>query len=215
MRRQCRKLSSLLAPINSLKNRLEVCMLPNFFAFGYYFNTIEGCRTYRKTLAEKHKNMTTPVKKKKQERSRKQRVCWTNKYRECVPPLCMLVRCVNFLTTANCCDVFTSCWYVYSALASCVVGIVYCPVLSAWCADFLCCRHHVCADVLCCVLTSYVGVGVVYCQYNVLGFCVVGMMCWCPTCLIGMMCWCRTCVVGMMWTSTHNADNRTLSTQDR
>lgn len=33
-----------------------------------------GCRTYRKTLVERSKHTATPVKKKKQERSRKQRV---------------------------------------------------------------------------------------------------------------------------------------------
>ena len=33
-----------------------------------------GCRTYRKTLSERNKHTATPVKKKKQERSRKQRV---------------------------------------------------------------------------------------------------------------------------------------------
>ena len=33
-----------------------------------------GCRTYRKTLVERGKHTATPVKKRKQERSRKQRV---------------------------------------------------------------------------------------------------------------------------------------------
>ena len=34
----------------------------------------EGCKTYRKTLAEKSKSLSTPIKKKKQLQSLKQRV---------------------------------------------------------------------------------------------------------------------------------------------
>ena len=35
----------------------------------------ERCQTYRRTLADKSKEMSQSVKHKKQERSRKQRVC--------------------------------------------------------------------------------------------------------------------------------------------
>ena len=37
-------------------------------------NFVEGCKTYRKSLAEKPKSLSTPTKKKKQLRSLKQRV---------------------------------------------------------------------------------------------------------------------------------------------
>ena len=40
----------------------------------YVLLYIEGCKTYRRSLAEKPKSMSTPVKKKKQLRSLKQRV---------------------------------------------------------------------------------------------------------------------------------------------
>ena len=36
---------------------------------------IEGCQTYRRTLADKSKEMSQSVKHKKQERSRKQSMC--------------------------------------------------------------------------------------------------------------------------------------------
>lgn len=38
------------------------------------FFFLEGCKTYRKTLAEKERHNSTPVKRKKCIRSRKQRV---------------------------------------------------------------------------------------------------------------------------------------------
>lgn len=40
-----------------------------------YYISIEGCKTYKKTLAEREKHTRTPVKLQKQIRSRKQRVC--------------------------------------------------------------------------------------------------------------------------------------------
>ena len=36
--------------------------------------SVEGCKTYKKTLTERSKHMSTPVKRKKQLRSLKQRV---------------------------------------------------------------------------------------------------------------------------------------------
>ena len=45
--------------------------------------TIEGCKTYMKTLAERLKHLSTPVKRQKQIRSRKQRV------RSCFRVLCL------------------------------------------------------------------------------------------------------------------------------
>ena len=49
--------------------------IPLLFTFNTYNTCIsEGCKTYRKTVAEKTKSLCTPVKQKKQLRSLKQRV---------------------------------------------------------------------------------------------------------------------------------------------
>ena len=47
----------------------------SLFCVNLYF-FVEGCKTYKKTITECPKHLVTPVKSKKQLRSRKQWVCF-------------------------------------------------------------------------------------------------------------------------------------------
>lgn len=55
-------------------NSIECIMALHISKYLHFVSCAGGCRTYRKTLAEKSKHAATPIKKKKLERSRKQRV---------------------------------------------------------------------------------------------------------------------------------------------